>query len=704
MPISKLTLTTEVVYLKGVGPARAEILASHAIHTVEDLLYYTPFRYEDRTRLTPIRDLVPGQTATILARVLTGGLMRTRSGVYLYDLSAADASSPQARGLIRCKWFNAVYLEKNKVFRPGQRVFFYGKAEVDRYGTGNLQIIQPQFEILPESEPEGDSLEVGRVVPIYESMGRLSPRILRRLMRAALDLLDGQIPDWLPPSVRAWNKLLDRATALRRTHFPNAQESLGGLARFRTPAQTRLIFEEFFNVLTGLALKRRRSKEASGIEFHITAGLREKIKRILPFHPTRAQKRVLKEIADDMCSPRPMSRLLQGDVGSGKTIVAIQAALLAIENGYQLAFMAPTEILATQHYLYLRQLLHPLPCQVDLLVSARKPTEKSEIKQKMSERTLDLVVGTHALIEKDVEFARLGLVVVDEQHRFGVMQRYRLIRKGRPTDFLAMTATPIPRTLALTLYGDLDVSVIEELPPHRTPIQTRLLGETDRPKVFEFLRDTVRQGGQAYVVYPLIEESEQLDLRPAVRMHEHLSRNVFPEFRVALLHGRLPSQEKEEVMQAFKRGEVQILVATTVIEVGLDVANATVMLIEHAERFGLAQLHQLRGRVGRGAHQSLCILRTPSRLNEVAQQRIQAMVSTTDGFRLAEVDLQLRGPGELAGTRQSGMPEFRIANLMLDVELLSLAKAEAERWAERSDERERLIDALSARTRFVTVG
>jgi ATP-dependent DNA helicase RecG len=686
MPSPQLTLTTEVMYLKGVGPARAEILASHAIHTVEDLLYYTPFRYEDRTRVTPIRDLAPGQTSTILARVLTGGLMRTRSGIYIYDLAAADASSPQARGLIRCKWFNAVYLEKNKVFRPGQRVFFYGKAEVDRYGTGNLQIIQPQFEILPESEsrPDRDSLEVGRVVPIYESMGRLGPRVLRRLMWAALQSLDGQIADQLPPSVRATNKLLDRATALRRTHFPDLQESLDTLARFRSPAQTRLIFEEFFNVLTGLALKRRRSKEISGIEFHITTGLREKIKRILPFHPTRAQKRALKEIVDDMCSPRPMSRLLQGDVGSGKTIVAIQAALLAIENGYQVAFMAPTEILATQHYLFMRQLLQPLPCQVDLLVSARKPSEKAEIKQKMAERTLDLVVGTHALIEKDVEFARLGLVVVDEQHRFGVMQRYRLVRKGRPPDFLVMTATPIPRTLALTLYGDLDVSVIDELPPHRTPIQTRLLGESERRTAFEFVREKVRRGGQAYVVYPLIEETEQLDLRPAVRMHEQLSRNVFPEFRVALLHGRLPSQEKEKVMQAFKHGEVQILVATTVIEVGVDVPNATVMLIEHAERFGLAQLHQLRGRIGRGSIKSYCLLLAGEPRTETANERLCALTDTTDGFRLAELDLKIRGPGEFFGTRQWGIPAFRIGNLVRDQDILEWTRREAQEFVDHA--------------------
>ena len=701
MPTPKLTLTTEVMYLKGVGPARAGILASHAIHTVEDLLYYTPFRYEDRTRITPIRELVAGQTTTILGRVLTGGLTRTRGGMYIYDLSAADASSPQARGMIRCKWFNAAYLEKNKVFRPGQRVFFYGKAEIDRYGAGNLQIIQPQYEILPEGESAAaGSLEVGRVVPIYESMGTLTPRVLRRLMWTALESLAGQIADRLPPSVRARNKLLDRAAALRGTHFPDPQESVEALASLRTAAQTRLIFEEFFNVLTGLALKRRRAKETPGIQFHVTSGLREKIKRILPFHPTAAQKRVLKEIADDMCSPRPMSRLLQGDVGSGKTIVAIQAALLAIESGYQVAFMAPTEILATQHFLYMRQLLQPLPprpdgvsgCRVDLLISARKPGEKSDIKKRMADGTLDLVVGTHALIEEDVELARLGLVVVDEQHRFGVMQRYRLIRKGRPPDVLVMTATPIPRTLALTLYGDLDVSVIDELPPHRTPIQTRVLGENDRQKVFNFIREKVRRGGQAYVVYPLIEESEQLDLRPAVRMHEQLSRNVFPEFRMALLHGRLPSPEKELVMQAFKRGEVQILVSTTVIEVGVDVPNATVMLIEHAERFGLAQLHQLRGRIGRGTGKSYCLLLAGEPRTETADERLRALVQTADGFRLAELDLRIRGPGEFFGTRQWGIPAFRIGNLVRDRDILEWARREAQEFVDHAPDPAELGD------------
>jgi len=683
MATPKLTPTSEVKYLKGVGPARAEIFASRGIRTVEDLLYCTPFRYEDRTRLMRIRDLVPGQTATVLAKVLTSGLMRTRKGLYIYDLAATDAS-----GLLRCKWFNAVYLEKNKVFRAGQRVFFYGKVERDPFGTGNLQIIQPQFEILPESEAEdGNSLEVGRVVPIYESMATLGPRVLRRLIWTALASLDGEIPDRLPASVRQKNRLVDRATALRQTHFPDPDQPFADLCRFRTPAQVRLIFEEFFNVGAGLALKRRKAKAALGIEFQVKDSARQAIRRILPFHPTTAQKRVLKEIVDDMCSPRPMNRLLQGDVGSGKTIVAIQAAILAIENGYQVALMAPTEILATQHYLYTKELLRALPYRVDLLISARKAAEKAELKTRIAQGGLDLLIGTHALIEEDVGFAKLGLVVVDEQHRFGVLQRYKLMRKGVNPDVLVMTATPIPRTLALTLYGDLDFSVIDELPPNRAPIETRLAEERDRPRTFEFMRAKVRQGEQAYVVCPVIEEGGKLDLKPAVRMYEHLSRNVFAEFRVGLLHGRLPSPEKEEVMHRFKRGEVQILVSTTVVEVGVDVSNATLMLIEHAERFGLAQLHQLRGRIGRGSKKSSCFLMAEEPRSEVAEERLRTMTETTDGFRIAEIDLKLRGPGEFFGTRQWGIPTFRIANLLRDHEILEWAKREAAEFVEHPPSR-----------------
>jgi ATP-dependent DNA helicase RecG len=673
MANTKLTAASEVQFLKGVGPVRAELLASRGIRTVEDLLYYTPFRYEDRTRLTRIRDLVPGQTTTVFAKVLTCGLMRTRSGMYIYDLAASDSS-----GMLRCKWFNAVYLEKNKVFHTGQQVFFYGKVDRDRYGTGTMEIVQPQFEILPEEETEGgNSLELGRVVPIYESIGALGPRVLRRLMWAALEGLDGQIPDRLPVTVVKKNRLLDRATAVRLTHFPTGEPDLDKLCAFRTPAQVRLIFEEFFSVGAGLALKRRKAKSLAGVEFRVKDSARQAIRKILPFHPTSAQKRVLKEIVDDMCSARPMNRLLQGDVGSGKTIVAIQAAILAIENGYQVALMAPTEILAMQHYLYIKQLFRPLDYRVELLISARKVAEKAEIKQEIASGAVNLVIGTHALIEEDVHFAQLGLVVVDEQHRFGVLQRFELMRKGYHPDVLVMTATPIPRTLALTLYGDLDFSVIDELPPHRTPIATKLMEERDRESAYTFLREKIRRGEQAYVVCPVIEEGGKLDLKPAVRMYEQLSRNVFPEFHVGLLHGRLASDEKEDMMQRFKRGEVQILVATTVVEVGVDVPNATTMLIEHADRFGLSQLHQLRGRIGRGSKKSHCLLMAEEPRSEISQERLNTMVATTDGFRIAEIDLKLRGPGEFFGTRQWGIPAFRIANLLRDQEILEWAKREA---------------------------
>lgn len=664
--------------MKGVGPARAELLASRGIHTVEDLLYYTPFRYEDRTRLTRIRDLVPGMATTIFAKVLTSGLTRTRKkGTYIYDLACTDSS-----GMLRCKWFNAIYLEKNKVFRPGQQVFFYGRVERDPYGTGNLQLIQPQFEILPEKDEGGESLELNRVVPIYEGIGALTTRVLRRLVATVLSLAGDALPDHLPESIRARNSLMDRGPAVRETHFPGDPAAMETVSNFRTPAQVRLIFEEFFTIGAGMSLRRRKAKSATGIEFKITERARQAIKHILPFHPTRAQKRVLKEIADDMCSPHPMNRLLQGDVGSGKTIVAVQAAILAIENGYQVVLMAPTEILATQHFLYIKNLFSGLPIKADLLISSRKSSDKAALKRQLASGEVQLVVGTHALIEGDVEFAKLGLVVIDEQHRFGVMQRFKLIRKGPTPDVLVMTATPIPRTLALTLYGDLDFSVIDELPPNRTPIDTRLVVEPDRNRAFEFVRKKVRGGEQAYVVYPVIEEGGKLDLKPAVRMYEHLSTNVYPEFKVGLLHGRLPSEEKELVMQRFKRNEVQILVSTTVVEVGVDVPNASVMLIEHAERFGLSQLHQLRGRIGRGKAKSYCLLLAEEPLSHVAAERLRTMTETCDGFKISEIDLKLRGPGEFFGTRQWGIPTFHIANLLRDQEILEWAKREASSFVE----------------------
>jgi ATP-dependent DNA helicase RecG len=676
--VTQQFLDTEIKFLKGVGPARAAALAPRGITTVADLLDYMPFRYEDRKRIVPVRDLVPGQMATILVTVLNCGLTRTRRGMFIYDLAGSDVCGRGMGGLIRCKWFNAAYLDRNKVFQPAQRVFFYGKVEHDPYGTGNLQMIQPQFEILPQEAESGtESLEVGRIVPIYECIGPLTPRVLRRLVWNALAKADGEIRESLPASIFEKHHFPSRGEAIRQVHFPDEGQPLDKLAEFRTPAQVRLIFEEFFTVGVGLALRRRQTKWAAGFGMQANERVRSAIKRILPFHPTAAQKRVLKEIADDMRRPHPMSRLLQGDVGSGKTIVAIQSAILAVENGYQVAIMAPTEILATQHFLYCKEVLAPLNYQIELLVSARKAKEKLEVKRQITQGTAQLVLGTHALIQGDVEFAKLGLVVVDEQHRFGVLQRYELMRKGTAPHVLVMTATPIPRTLALTCYGDLDFSVIDELPPRRSPIVTKIFEENERERAYQAIRQKVGAGEQAYAVYPLIEESEKLDLRPAVRMYEQLANNIFPNLRVGLLHGRLPAAEKEEVMRRFKAGEIQVLVSTTVIEVGVDVPNATVMLVEHAERFGLAQLHQLRGRIGRGSAKSYCLLLASQPRSEVAEERLQALAATTDGFRIAEMDFRLRGPGEFFGTRQSGIPAFRIANLLRDQEIMELAKREA---------------------------
>ena len=473
-------------------------------------------------------------------------------------------------------------------------------------------------------------------------------------------------------------------------HWPDAGESFSDLQESRTPAHIRLIFEELFFIELGLELKRREQKTRTGVAFRLDDRVREAIKKILPFHPTAAQKRALKEIAADMEKPFPMRRLLQGDVGSGKTIVAFEAAIIAIENGYQVALMAPTEILAQQHFFSARRILEPAGYRVVLLTGSLEDDRKRETRRHIAQGNAQLVIGTHALIEKKVDFARLGLVIVDEQHRFGVLQRFRLMRKGDETapdlidqqssaepDVLVMTATPIPRTLALTLYGDLDLSVLDELPPGRTPITTRRVTDSESEKVWEFVRKQVGQGRQVYVVYPVIEENEQTELKAAMKMYRELSKQIFPDIRVGLLHGRMETDLKENAMRLFQQGEIDILVATTVIEVGVDVPNAAVMVIEHAERFGLAQLHQLRGRIGRGAARSYCILMTGGKISEEGERRLDAMVRTNDGFKIAELDLELRGPGEFFGTRQAGLPSFRVANIIRDRELLEVAKREA---------------------------
>jgi len=678
-------------------------LAAKGIHTVGDLLHYLPFRYEDRLNPRGISELLPGEMASVIGEVRNSGLFRMRSKP-IFQLTIG-----QGRARLRCLWFNATYLQDK--FKPGQMIALYGKVEED-LRSRELQIIQPQFELLGDSTDLGEngtdkkaaeSLEIDRIVPIYEATGRVTPRWFRRIIRTALDNLTPDFPDPIPVAVRSHLGLISPRAALWNVHWPDPGESLSDLQSSRTPAHIRMIFDELFFVELGLELKRRQLKAQTGIAFKLDDRVRSAIKKILPFHPTAAQKRVLKEIAADMEKPYPMRRLLQGDVGSGKTIVSFEAAIIAIENGYQVALMAPTEILAQQHYFSARRILENAGYRIVLLTGSLEADRKREIRRHIAQGSAQLVIGTHALLQEKVEFARLGLVVVDEQHRFGVMQRLKLMKKssdgndeanvgtaaigrrverseaaqiGEP-DVLVMTATPIPRTLALTLYGDLDLSVLDQLPPGRTPIITKQVTDDQSPKVWEFVRKQVAAGHQAYIVYPVIAENEESELKAAIKMYRDLSSNVFADLKVGLLHGRLDADLKDQVMRMFQRGELHILVATTVIEVGVDVSNATVMVIEHAERFGLAQLHQLRGRIGRGAAKSYCVLMTGGKVTEEGQRRLQAMVDTNDGFKIAELDLELRGPGEFFGTRQAGMPDFRVANIIRDAQLLEAAKREA---------------------------
>jgi ATP-dependent DNA helicase RecG len=692
---------TSVQYVKGIGPKLAELLAAKGIQTLDDLLHYLPFRYEDRLNPRGITELRAGEMATVIAEVRTSGLFRTRR-MPIFQMTAG-----QGRTRLKCIWFNAAYL-KDK-FKPGQIVALYGKVEED-YRGGELQLTQPQFEIIGEADNASDSaeqklaasLEIGRIVPIYESagQGRLTSRWFRRIIHTALENLPPDLPDPIPAVVRRHLSLISPREALQEVHWPQPGESMDDLLSSRTPAHIRLIFEELFFVELGLELKRREQKAQTGIAFRLDDRARAAIKKILPFHPTGAQKRVLKEIASDMEKPFPMRRLLQGDVGSGKTIVAFEAAIIAMENGYQVALMAPTEILTQQHYFSARRILESAGYRVVLLTGSMEDERKRETRRHIARGDAQLVIGTHALIEQKVEFAKLGMVIVDEQHRFGVLQRFKLMKKSndgtdnvgtglRPVqaeqssgaspepDVLVMTATPIPRTLALTLYGDLDVSVIDEMPPGRTPIITRCVSDERSPEVWDFVRKQVAAGHQIYVVYPVIEENEETELKAAMKMYKELSQRIFPELRVAVLHGRMEPDLKEQVMRMFQKGELDILVATTVIEVGVDVANATMMVIEHAERFGLAQLHQLRGRIGRGAAKSYCVLMTGGKVSEDGERRLDAMVRTNDGFQIAELDLELRGPGEFFGTRQAGMPSFQVANIIRDRQLLEAAKREA---------------------------
>src|SRR5688572_23772813 len=616
--------------------------------------------------MQPIASLRPGHKAAVLGDIKSANLATTRRrGFTIFHAIVGDGS-----GAIRCTWMNQRCLADT--LKPHLQVVIFGDVKLDSSG---LHFMNPEFELIAD---DLSGIHTGRIVPFYEKTGTVTPNMQRKLVRQALDELPSEIPDVLPADMRERLQLMPRRPALVEAHFPPNEISVEQLNEFRTPAQQRLIFEEFFLYQIGHAWRRH----ATGTELKpfipkVDDRIRAAAARILPFKLTPGQRQAIKEIVDDMQRSQPMNRLLQGDVGAGKTIVALLAALVAIENGLQVAFMAPTEILAGQHYMTIAKLLSQSRFRVDLLTGSTPGLKKHELHSHIERGSTNLVVGTHALVQESTRFHRLGLVVIDEQHRFGVEQRAALRSKGLRPDVLLMTATPIPRTLALTDYSALDVSKITDLPPGRTPVRTWVKPESRRDEIYQVLREELDRERQAYIIYPLVEESEKIDLKSATEMADHLQSEVFPAYRVALLHGRMKADAKEHVMQAFAAGQIHILVSTTVVEVGVDVPNASVMVVEHAERFGLSQLHQLRGRVGRGASASYCVLLYQSPWTDDARERLKALASSTDGFAIAERDLELRGPGDFFGTRQSGLPALRTGDLVRDRDIMEAAHHEA---------------------------
>jgi ATP-dependent DNA helicase RecG len=652
-------LFSDVMYLKGVGPRKAEILAENGIKTIFDLFLYVPRKYVDRTQITAMKDVTEGAPVTVLGKVSASGPVRggrrNRFVVIIEDHT----------GYVELVWFQKFrYLEN--VFKDGDTIIASGK--ISRFN--GISIAHPEFEVIDSIDEE--PVHTGRIIPVYpENMALrqngLSSRGLRRIIKPALDTLAGLPFETLPESGRREYGLLDLTRAIRQVHFPDSMDAADS-------GRQRLAFEELFHLeLILVGRQKKRHSKTDGIELGPPKLHGRELLKKLGFTLTGAQKKVLKEIYVDMAAKYQMNRLLQGDVGSGKTIVAVLAMLGAVESGFQTAIMAPTEILAEQHFFSVSELLEPVGIPVKLLTGSVKGRRRAAAYADAESGDCPVVVGTHALIEKKIKFARLGLVVIDEQHRFGVMQRAALQSKGRNPDILVMTATPIPRTLAMTVYGDLDVSIIDEMPPGRIPVVTRQITEDKRADMYHFIKKQVRAGQAAYIVYPLVEETEKSDLQAATQAYERLQRDIFAEFKLGLLHGRMKSIEKQSTMAAFNKRNIQIMVSTTVVEVGVDVPQASIMVIEHAERFGLSQLHQLRGRVGRSGTQSHCFLLTGERCSEDAQKRIDIIISTTDGFKIAEADLELRGPGEILGTRQHGIPELRVARIT-DSRLVTLAR------------------------------
>jgi len=664
-----LDIDTPIQFVKGVGPAKAEALAKAGIRTVYDLLLYLPFRYEDRSRRLQIKDVQPGQEATVEVEVVGVRVKSTRRR----NFKIVEAVAKDETGQLKAVWFNQEYLKDT--LKPGRRVLIFGKFERTGF-TLFPEVKNPQYELV---EPgQDDTTHAGRIVPVYERIGPMTPKHLRRVLHFLVAGMPRRVPEVLPAEIRARHRFPLREEAIALVHFPSDQEPLEDYNRFRSHAQRRLIFEEFFLFFLGLELRRARDgKLRKRRPFSVNEEVRAIVRQILPFRLTGAQREVLKAIADDLASEVPMRRLLQGDVGSGKTIVGVLASLIVMKAGAQVAFMVPTEILAEQHFAGIRRLLEPAGFQVALLSSRLKKSERATLLAEIESGGIDMVVGTHALIQEGVRFRELGLAIIDEQHRFGVLQRAELSDKGFGCDLLFMTATPIPRSLALTLHGDLQSSILDELPPGRKPIATERLEESDLRRVFQLMEKEIERGHQVYFVCPLVEESEKMDLKAAVARYESLSQGPFRSRRVALVHGKMGAEEREAAMDLFARGKVDVLVATTVVEVGVDVKNATLMVIEHAERFGLAQLHQLRGRVGRGPAPSRAILLTYEPATPEAEARLEAMLETEDGFVIAERDLKIRGPGDYFGTRQSGLPLFGIADMLRDEDILEEAKRDA---------------------------
>jgi len=678
--IARKNLTVGMQFIKGIGPKLAELLAKREIRTVEDALFCLPHRYEDRRTLVPIRQLKPGVSQVFQGTVMSANGATTKGGRKVFEVLVQDDS-----GSMLLKWFHANAVWMQRTWEVGRRGVFTG--EVTSFGF-QREVHHPDVEWLEEGADvqavmAADQVNFGRIVPVYPLTEGLHQKSMRKVMRQVVDGFLDNVENVLPTSLLSPHGYLPLREALGQVHLPPAEAQLADLNEGRTPAHRSLAFDEFFYWELGQALKKRGISLEEGIAFQVTHRYTKELARLLPFQLTAAQRRVLAEIKQDMMAPHPMHRLVQGDVGSGKTLVALMAALVAVENGYQVAIMAPTEILAEQHWHNIHHWCEQLGIRVVLLTAGLKGAAKKEALAQVADGRAAIVIGTHAVIQDKVEFQRLGLGIVDEQHRFGVLQRGILKKKGTNPDILVMTATPIPRTLAMTLFGDLSLSVIDELPPGRTPIDTKIYFESRRNQVYDLIRSEVAQERQVYVIYPLVEESEKSDLKAASQMAEHLQLEIFPGLRVGLLHGRLKPEEKEAVMASFKNRELDILVATTVIEVGIDVPNATLMVIEHSERFGLSQLHQLRGRVGRGAHRSRCILLTPGKLSDDGERRLRVMESTSDGFRIAEADLEIRGPGDFLGTRQSGMPDFRVASILRDGVILEQARGAAFNLLER---------------------